>query len=93
VGDASNVPSLPRYPELEPFGDAVRTRRLELKLSQERLAFQVGVSSNYVSTIERGRCNPGLLRLVKLAAALGATLDDLVPASMLSDPRILGQPG
>jgi transcriptional regulator with XRE-family HTH domain len=86
------VPSLPRYPELEPFGLAVRARRLELKLSQERLAFQVGVSPNYVSTIERGRCIPGLLRLIKLAAALGVTLDDLVPAEMFSDPRIISGP-
>ncbi len=38
----------------ESFGEKVRRRRLEERLSQEELAKKVGISRNYLSEIERG---------------------------------------
>jgi transcriptional regulator with XRE-family HTH domain len=56
-------------------GEAIRSRRLQLKLSQLQLALQAGVSPRSVMKAERG----GLLfpsTLVLIAAALGGSLDE-----------------
>jgi len=47
-------------------------------LSQESLAERVGISSKYLSSIERGKENPTLDTLIKLAAALEVELSDLL---------------
>ncbi len=51
-------------------GDAVRARRGELKLSQERLAYAAKLDRTYISGIERGVKNPTIQTLRKLAHAL-----------------------
>ncbi len=51
-------------------GDAVRARRGELKLSQERLAFAAKLDRTYISGIERGVKNPTIQTLRKIAGAL-----------------------
>ncbi|HEY6390947.1 MAG TPA: helix-turn-helix transcriptional regulator [Bryobacteraceae bacterium] len=53
------------------FGRRVRQLRLELGLSQERLAELSSLHRNYVGEAERGKRNVGLLNVVKLAHALG----------------------
>lgn len=52
------------------FGQAVRRRRLALDVSQEELAHLAGMDRTYVSGIERGRRNPTLLVICRLAEAL-----------------------
>ncbi len=52
------------------FGAAVRLRREELELSQERLAYVAHVHRTYVSDIERGARNPTVKVIWKLAVAL-----------------------
>ena len=47
-------------------------------LSQEDLAFAAGIDRTYVSGIERGRRNPSLLMIARLAEALGVTPGDLL---------------
>lgn len=59
-------------------GRNVRQRRQERGLTQEQLAFEVQLDLTYVGGIERGRRNPSLLVLVRLAAALGMTPSDLL---------------
>ncbi len=51
-------------------GDAVRARRGELRLSQERLAYAAKLDRTYISGIERGVKNPTIQTLRKLARAL-----------------------
>ena len=46
-------------------------------LSQEELAHLAGMHQTYLSGIERGRRNPSVLVLGRLAEALSADLDDL----------------
>ncbi|WP_397420993.1 helix-turn-helix domain-containing protein [Phenylobacterium sp.] len=51
--------------------------RRERGLSQEELAHRSDMHQTYLSGIERGRRNPSVLILSRLAAALGADLEDL----------------
>ena len=61
-------------------GANIRRRREELGLSQEKLAFESAIDLTYLGGIERGRRNPSLLVLVRIAAALGVS-----PQQLLSD--------
>jgi transcriptional regulator with XRE-family HTH domain len=63
---------------LKTFGRSIRRLRKQRGLSQEDLAEASGMSRNYVSDIERGVRNPGLLALVALAKALKVSLRELV---------------
>jgi transcriptional regulator with XRE-family HTH domain len=55
------------------LGEAIRKKRLQLGLSQERLAEKAGLHWTYIGGIERGERNVSLLNIVKIARALGAT--------------------
>jgi len=59
------------------FGSAVRRHRERLKWSQEDLADKANLDRTYISSIERGRRNPSLLSIARLAEALGVSLDVL----------------
>ena len=60
------------------FGAAVRTRRLEVGLSQEALALAAQVERSHMGKIERGEHIPNLVMIFRLAQALGVTPGDLV---------------
>ncbi|WP_222847188.1 helix-turn-helix domain-containing protein [Pontiella desulfatans] len=49
------------------LGSAIRERRLELDVSQEKLAELVGVHRNYVGKVERGEQNLTIESLVRFA--------------------------
>ncbi|MBT8397569.1 MAG: helix-turn-helix transcriptional regulator [Gemmatimonadetes bacterium] len=61
------------------FGAAVRGRRQELGLSQEALGYRAGLHRTYISDIERGRRNPTVKVIWKLAVAL-----DTVPSGLFA---------
>ena len=52
--------------------------RSEAGLTQEALAEKAGMSQQYISDLERGKCNPTIVTLYELAQALGAGPVDLV---------------
>jgi len=60
------------------LGDAIRARRAELGLSQEKLAFECGLHRTYVSQLERGQKSPTLRVLFLIAKALKMAPADLV---------------
>ncbi len=60
------------------FGERVRKLRTAAGLSQEQLAERAGLHWTYISGIERGRRNPGLNNLGRLATALGVSLPGLL---------------
>jgi transcriptional regulator with XRE-family HTH domain len=64
-----------RPPARVTLARASRDGRLSLGLSQSALAAKVGVARSYLAAIERGRANPSLAVIVRLAAALGLELD------------------
>ena len=59
------------------FGAAIRQRRTELDLSQERLAAGAGLHRTYIAEVERGTRNIALRNVARLAAALDLTLVEL----------------
>ncbi len=59
------------------FGRAVRKRRYEVGLSQEKLAEMAGIHRTYLADIERGTRNPSLENIEKLARALQLTIATL----------------
>ena len=61
------------------FGHVLRALRMEAGLSQEKLAFSAEIERNFVSLIERGKNQPTIRIVFKLAFALG-----IAPSAMLS---------
>ena len=59
-------------------GRNVRTLRVAKGMTQERLAFAADIDLTYVGGIERGRRNPSLLVMARIAKALDASLADLI---------------
>lgn len=71
-------------------GVADRLRRLRVRSGRTLadLARQTGVSVSTLSRLESGLRRPTLDLLIRLAAAYGASLDDVVGAPQIADPRI-----
>ena len=63
---------------LNNFGIRVRSARLALGLSQEKMALDCGLDRTYVSSVERGKRNVSLVNIHRLASALGVTASDLL---------------
>ena len=59
----------------------IRQRRGDRRLSLDQLAAQAGVSKGMLVQIESGQANPSIATLCKVAAALGASVADLVQVS------------
>lgn len=55
--------------------------RGEAGLTQEALAERAGMSQQYISDLERGRCNPTVVTLYELATALGVGVVELVKSN------------
>jgi transcriptional regulator with XRE-family HTH domain len=72
-----------RRPEAEVFGAKLRELRAARGLSQADLAVLVedaggGLTSNYVSDLERGLKAPTLTMILKLSRALNATVTEML---------------
>lgn len=65
------------------LGARIKELRVERGLSQERLAELMGANVTYVSSVERGRENPTLDFLLKVADALHVDLADLAAFAWL----------
>jgi transcriptional regulator with XRE-family HTH domain len=63
------------------FGRNVRAVRRQKKLTQEKLAFEAKIDLTYVGGIERGKRNPSLLVMARIAQALAVPL-----AKLLAEP-------
>ena len=61
----------------ERVGLNLQRLRRDKGYSQEDLSGRSGVHQTYLSGVERGRRNPTVLVLDKIARALGADLEDL----------------
>lgn len=60
------------------FGRVLRQFRKDINFSQEKLSQESGLDRTYISLLERGLRQPTLTSLLKLAAALGVSMVDLV---------------
>lgn len=59
------------------FGQKIKGFRAEQKMTQEDLAFQVGVDRSYMGFLERGERNPTLSTIDKIAKVLKVSIPDL----------------
>ncbi|TAK77159.1 MAG: XRE family transcriptional regulator [Aquabacterium sp.] len=71
------------HPALIALGDAIRRVRLERGVSQEELAHQSEIDRSYMSSIERGQQNPGIVSILRIAQALDTTLTELAAEARL----------
>jgi transcriptional regulator with XRE-family HTH domain len=60
------------------FGRNVRKVRQQRRMTQEMLAFEAKIDLTYVGGIERGKRNPSLLVMARIAAALSIPLTKLI---------------
>lgn len=60
------------------FGEFVRMKRKQLNLSQQQLAYKMGLDYQYISRVERGLISPTLFWIVGLSKVLETTLDQFV---------------
>jgi len=51
--------------------------RVLKEMTQDELAKEVNVSSDYISMLERGKRTPGFALANKIASVLGCTIDEL----------------
>ena len=65
------------HPVRSRLGSNVRRRREALDLTQEALAEKADIDQTYISGIERGLRNPGIINVAKLAKALRLTTAEL----------------
>lgn len=60
------------------LGRNVRKIRQQRRMTQEKLAFEAEIDLTYVGGIERGKRNPSLLVMARIAAALSVPLAKLI---------------
>ncbi len=57
------------------IGKRIKQRREELGLTQEQFAERTGLTTNYISTVERGASFPRCEKLITIINALGVSAD------------------
>lgn len=62
---------------LKTIADNIRIERLRKRLSQEKLAEIVGISTKYLNMIENNKTNPTIVIVVKICNALKIDLNML----------------
>lgn len=62
---------------LKVLGNKIRSRRKELNLSQEKLAFACNMDRTYIGSVERGERNISFLNMTKILNSLNWNLSDL----------------
>lgn len=66
---------------LEIVADNTRIERLRRRLSQEKLAEMVDISTKYLNMIENRKANPTIVIVIKICIALGIELNTVYPQS------------
>ena len=58
------------------IGSKIKSARCNMDITQEKLAEAVGLSTNYLSKVERGLNSPSAEVLLKIIEVLGLSLED-----------------
>jgi len=80
TGDMTENPD-PETGFLEQLGQRVRTMRALHGMSRKVLAKVSGISERYIAQLESGKGNVSIMLLRRVSDAMGAHLEDLIPAS------------
>ena len=73
----------------EMMGKQIKTLRQARGMSQEELSEKISINSKYLSAIERGKANPTLAVLIRLADSLKVGVPDLFNYEL--EPKELAQ--
>jgi len=65
-------------PETEALAKRVKAYRKELSKNQPEMAYEMGISTEEISLIDRGKTVPKLSTLQKIAAHMGITVSSLL---------------
>jgi XRE family transcriptional regulator, aerobic/anaerobic benzoate catabolism transcriptional regulator len=76
-----SMTSDPETTFLEQLGQRVRTMRALRGMSRKVLAKVSGISERYIAQLEAGRGNVSIVLLRRVSNAMGAHLEDLIPAA------------
>jgi transcriptional regulator with XRE-family HTH domain len=63
---------------LDMVSDNIRINRLKQRLSQEKLAEMVDISTKYLNMIENRKANPTIVIVVKICKALNIDLNSIL---------------
>jgi transcriptional regulator with XRE-family HTH domain len=74
--------------EIKAFSEGLRMARITKGLSQENIAFELGITPGAYSKIERGITDVSLSRLVDIAKVMGIPLADLVVGRTTTKPKL-----
>ena len=69
----------------------IKTRRISRKYTQEKLAEVLGVSTQYLSQLERGESKPSLKLLVAISHHLDCPLYSLIPDTQAGPGQLTRQ--
>lgn len=64
---------------LDTISDNIRIARLQKRISQEKLAEMVDISTKYLNMIENRKANPTIVIVVKICIALQIDLNSIYP--------------
>jgi transcriptional regulator with XRE-family HTH domain len=64
--------------KIKVLGRRIATLRQDKKMTQEKLAYGIGIAKSYVGYIERGEVNPTIETLLLLANGLDCSILDLL---------------
>lgn len=64
---------------LQIVADNIRLERLRQRMSQEKLAEQIGISTKYLNMIENRKSNPTILVVIKICQALNINIETIYP--------------
>ena len=65
---------------LEQVAENIRIERLKQRLSQEKLAEMVNISTKYLNMIENRKANPTIVIVIKICNALNIELNSIYQA-------------
>lgn len=83
VGMAKPSPSHAGDPALLALGLAIRAERSKIGLSQEALAYDIGLDRSYMGGIERGEHNISVINLLRICDRLEISLSGLADSAKL----------
>lgn len=63
------------------LGDRIKNQRLKLKISQDALATDLGLTRTSIVNFERGRHRPSIYQLIRLGELLRIDFNEFVPYS------------
>lgn len=89
--DAEGLPKVQAISDAARLGSAITAVRVQRGLSQSQIARLASVSPSAISQAERGLRGLSVSTLVRLATALGISLDELVAGQPQSGYRIRGR--